>query len=294
MSEDDDRSNPQPQVVKSYAAGMATRSAARLEQKQNSPSVFPNLAQAAVAHRADSGPQTLQQHAEAQRQDGPSESQQRSILRPETIEGLKALHEAQEAHRKTQAAQQPEPPKPEPEKTEEEPAEEDDEFVEALRGAKRDVIQNEAERKAVAKRVKEIDLADGLVTGEFTQEVPIVPDKLTVTYRCLTAGENSELRLLLIEQLEKDGRRGHAAEDLLGFYQVVASVVSLNKSHYARHMTAEGSNTRLQFQREIFLEKVHAFMNFPMPLISALSAHGAWFDQRVRELFATTDRIKNG
>lgn len=278
----DERSAPPPQVVKSYATSVAARTAQRQEERRTSP-VFPNIAQAAVSHRPGEGPQTLAQHAEAQHADAPAPDRG---LRPETIEGLKALHQAQAA------AQTPEPARAvEPAKDE---LEDEDDFVDPLRGAKQDVINNVAERKAVAKRVSEIDLAEGLLTGEFTQLVPIVPGKLEVRYRSLTSGENNELRLTLIEELQKDGRRGHLAEDLLGFYQIVASVVSINKTDYVKHMVSDGPMQRMKFQRELFLEKVNAFMAFPMPLISALGTHGMWFDQRVRELFTTSERIKNG
>jgi hypothetical protein len=302
----DDRSVPPPPVVRSYAAGLAERNALRAEERRNNP-VFPNLSQAAVSYKPDHGAKTLGEIGAEQRNDAtPGAAQQDRALRPETVEGLKALQreaaaqmEAKGNELQRELSRKAETLAPPPEGDKDKAASQpddlvDEQFVDALRGAQEDVIQNDRERKAVAKRVGEIDLAQGLLTGEFTQVVPIIPDKLVVTYRCLTSGENNELRLLLLDELSRDPKRGSLADDLLGFYQVVASVVSLNKNTYARHMEPEGPTGRMKFNREIFIEKVHLFMSFPMPLIASLGTHGAWFDQRVRELFATTDRLKNG
>lgn len=287
----DERSPPPPTAVKSYAGGIAARTAERQDERRRNP-VFPNLGQAAVTYKPEHGVQTLEdigrtQRADADNPDGP----QRAQLSGETVEGLRALRAAQEA---AQTAAPPPPPSvPPPQGTPDpEPDDEDLAFAEALRGAQKDVIQNERERAAVAARVAEIDLAEGLLTGEFTQLVPIVPGKLEVKFRCLTTGENNALRLYLFSEIEADPRKARIAQELLGFYQTVATVMTLNKTNFAKHMVADGH--RLAFQTQIFEEKVHAFMAYPLPLVASLGTHASWFEQRVRDLFATADRLKNG
>lgn len=291
----EDRTDPPPRpAVKSYAAGVAARNLQRQEERRQSP-VFPNLAQAEVTHREEGMGRTLEEVGRMQRADAASsdEPPPRAQLSEGTVEGLKAMRALQE---KKLAEKEP-PPKPatapvDPADLEEEDPE-DALIADAIRGAREDVIQNERERLAVAKRCGEIDLAQGLVTGEFTQVVEIVPEKLSVRYRCLTSGENTELRLYLYDQVAADRRRANLAADLLALYQTVASVVSINKHAYHKHMVP-GEHGHLTFQKEIFEQKLHAFMAFPLPLIASLSTHGGWFEQRVRQLFATTDAIKNG
>lgn len=292
----DERSSRPPQPVVSYAGGIAARTAQRQEERRQNP-VFPNLAQAAVTHQANQEqPQTLEDVGRAQRADASEGAPPpRASLSEATVEGLKALKVAQEAAQKP-AATQPEskpPKKAVPDDDEDDADPEDLAFADALRNAREDVIQNDRERQAVAKRVKEIDLATGLLTGEFTQDVPVVPDKLEVRFRCLTTGENNELRLMLYEQVRDDPRKAQIGSDLLAFYQTVASVVSVNKTVYVKHMVQDTAG-RTVFNRQAFDEKLSVFMTFPLPLIASLGTHGAWFEQRVRELFATTDRLKNG
>lgn len=298
-----DERTPQPPAVKSYAGGIAARTAARQEERRQN-STFPNLGAAAMTYRPEQGPQTLEDIGRAQRADaGDGKSSERASLSPETVEGLRALRAAQEtATRKETAAAPVAPPAAAPAQAEEarEPAEdepldaEDYAFSEALEKARRDVIQNDFERRAVAKRVKEIDLAEGLLTGEFTQVVPIVPGKLDVKFRCLTVGENNDLRLLLFNEVEADPRKGRLVQELLGFYQTVATVVSINNTVFAKHMAPSGPFNQLTFQPKIFEQKVAEFMAFPLPLISSLGTHSTWFEQRVRQLFATADVLKNG
>ncbi len=279
---------PPPDIIKSYAGGIAARNAARQEERRQEVLV-PDLSQAVVTHRPDQ-PQTMQQMAEAQRRDregGPSDAPPQG-LRPETIEGLKAVRAAQDAARAPAAKEkqvEAAPAAPE--------VDEDEAIVDAFARIKEDVIQNERERKAVAERVSEIDLSEGLLTGEFTQHVPIVPGKLEVRFRCLTIGENNELRMLLLEDMREDPRKSQLGTELLAFYQTVASVMAINKQTYARHMGPDATG-RITFQAPVFREKLATFMAFPLPLIASLGTHGAWFEQRVRELFVSTDRLKNG
>jgi hypothetical protein len=293
----DDQSSHPPQAVKSYAGGIAARTAARQEQRRSNP-IFPNLAQAAVTHQAGVSDQTLEEVGRTQREDAgrSADEPRRAELSPETIDGLKNIKRAadQEAARKAAEAA-PVAEKAAPALESEDELDADDvALADALRGVRADVIQNDRERKAVALRVQEIDLADGLITGEFTQVVPIVPDKLKVRFRCLTTAENNELRLLLYDTVQKDPRKAQIAQDLLAFYQTVASVMSINDHVYAKHMVIGDPSGRVTFNLAAFEEKVHVFMAFPLPLIASLGTHGAWFEMRVRELFATTDRLKNG
>lgn len=290
MAEDQPRT-----PITSYAKGIQARQEERRAEKARNP-IFPNLGQAAVTH-SPGDERTLEQIGEQQRADAalpPEEQPRRAELSPETIKGLQALKAAEEQKRQ-QLDKEKVPTATEPEAVPEpEDDSEDALFAKALRGAQQDIIQNERERAAVAKRVGEIDLSAGLIHGEFTQLVPIIPGKLDVMFRCMTMGENNELRMYLHDQVHEDPRRGPLAETLLAFYQTVASVVSINKTVYHKHMVSDGPMGRLTFNKTVFEEKLHAFMAFPLPLVASLGAHGGWFEQRVRELFATSDPLKNG
>lgn len=298
-----DEQRPPSQAVKSYAGGIAARQAQREEARAAQGPVFPNLAEAALTYKPSDGYQTPAQMGEEQRRDAPDP--QTRGLSPDTIAGLERLRAEEEAVRAQRPPPEPAPPPPPappaapptpPKEPDEDPDydEVDRGFVTALEEAKKDVIANDAERKAVAKRVKPIDLAQGLLTSEFTQVVPVVPEKLVVKFRCLATGENQDLRLMLFERFEEEPRLARIAGELLGFYQTVATVMAINQTNYASHNTFDATTGRTVFQRKIFAEKLAIFERFPLPLIGSLSAHSTWFEQRVRDLFATTETIKNG
>ncbi len=290
-----------PVRAQAYAAGVEARMSAQREEKRRG-GLFPNLAEAAMTHDGRSDPQTLsdiaaQQRADAQEPQG--EARPRG-LRPETIAGLEDMRRENDRI----AAQTA--PAPEPVTEAEAPLEpvddelpadatsEDAALVTAIRQAREQMVVNERERKAVARRVTPIDLAKGLVDGQFTQRVPVVPDKLVVTYRCLTSNEYDALRLYLIGKVRDDPRLGELSQSLLSFYQTVASVVKLNETSFAPHMTQSEGGVGSTFNDKAFEVKVRRFADFPAVLNAQLNMHGVWFEQRVRDLFTTAEPLKNG
>lgn len=165
------------------------------------------------------------------------------------------------------------------------------EFERVLRGMQKDVINNEREREAVRSRVKPIDIIKGISTGEFTQDVPIIPNTLLVKYRTITPMENQAVRLILFRMFDEDKRREALGAELFGLMQTVCSVSMINGASFGQHLKGEGYN--LEFDESGFTAKFKRFLLMPMPMIHALGTHGFWFEQRVREAF-TTDHLKNG
>lgn len=298
--------------VANYRKGVAERAAA---QRQHKPPV-PNLAQADVQFdpRKDQ-PVSLAQIAQSQKSvrevaEPPTKD---GILSSETIAGLQALKAAVEKQQnvstqppKEQPSMQqaqptpvaPEAPPQVPSANKDEVARERlnelDEFEleKLLRSIQTDVINNESERKEIEKRVKPIDLTEGLSTGQFTQDVPIVPDRLTVRYRTVTSLENQSIRILLAKHIQEDPRREAVASELYGLMQTVASVVRINTNQLPPHMVGQDMYSS-EFDESVFLHKFKLFQRYPLPMLHAIGVHGFWFDRRVREAFTAT-ALKNG
>jgi hypothetical protein len=284
-----------PQTVKSYAASVAERNQTRSDDRRaNSP--IPNLPQAAVSYDAGrDGPMTMQQLAEAQRRDaGSPEAPTDSGLRPETVEGLKAVFAASQSAPVPVAvpvtAQPAAEAKPELELSDEPGL--DDDFLQTLRGIREDVLNNRREKEAVAKRCPTINLTDGLLEGAFRQKVPVVPGSLDVEFRSLTPLDNHHLRLILAKRIEAEPELADYQNDLMSFYQTVASVIAINKNNYASHLINEGGTFKVS--RDVLERKINQFMVFPVQIVAAVSIHAAWFDERVRQLFVTAEALKNG
>lgn len=168
------------------------------------------------------------------------------------------------------------------------------EFERLLRGVQRDAINNEKERAAVKLRVEEIDLIAGIASGEFTQTVPIIPGKLIVYYRSITADESTKLRLLLFNMVEKDKRVENVAADVLALMQVVCSITRINGNTLPSHMTTIAPGVQ-EFDETAFDAKFKFFRRMPVAMVHSLGTHGYWFEQRVRDLFSTVNEaLGNG
>jgi hypothetical protein len=300
-------------VVARYKQGLAERAKAS-GSTQRVP--VPNMAVAMSEYRPErDGPMTLSAIAQAQENIRAMSESPKPVLRPETLAGLRALHEATAQQREnapdpvapTAPAPAPissaEPPKEEQKKLKsitrdderEALAESSDLDVDLmLERMRSDVINNAEERKAIEARLKPMDLADGLLTGEWRQHVPIQPNKLEVVFRTITPLENEEIRRHILGEILADERQARWSGERYGFMQTVAAVHSINGQELPRHLTLpdKGSAGR-KFLWDVFAKKVDLFMAYPGPLIHALGTHAHWFDLRVRSLFSAT-ALKNG
>lgn len=290
-----DSSDP---VVSAYKKGVAERTAVRQQEKG---AQIPDLVSADATFKPGrDNPMTIESIGAAQRameSSAKGEEPRQPGLRPETVAGLEAMHKHAEAH----YAERPSEPRPEPVQRSPASSEKEDlreklenlDSLELQRMAQRineDVINNVREREAVRKRLKPIDLDEGISTGVFKQIVPVVPGKLTVTYRSLVPYEERMIRALLFKMVSDDPRLEAMDGEVYGLMQVTASVMQINSTLFPEHL--KGTAYKPEFDESIFLEKFTKFSMFPAQLISAIGAHAYWFDQRVRELFAT-ENLKN-
>ncbi len=292
-------------MVRRYTAGITERAkeAARANKVP-----IPDLGAAAAQYRPDKdGPMTLTQIAQAQENIRTMDESEKKSLSPNTVAGLRALHEATASQQLPQAAPAPAAA---PEKKKEEPEKRsftrlsEDEKREAAETAdldfdvmmarlRNDIINNEDERKAIEERLKPMDLTDGLLTGEFKQHVPIAPNKLEVVFRTISPLENGEMRKHILQQIIEDERFANMSGEELSFMQMVASVHMLNGQEMPSHLRAGDKKTVRIFDWDVFNSKLALFRTYPTPLIHALSTHAYWFDLRVRKLFSTAT-LKNG
>lgn len=285
------------QSIKSYGAGIRARTEERRAAEKAQGPVFPNLAQAQVAYDAKDGAQTLQQIAAEQRQ---NDAPKQPGLSPQTVAGMSAVFEH------AQKAQATLPPPAAPEGPQEprggqgtapgtqELSSDDFELSAALRMMQQDVLQNDKERKAVAGRCKPLDLGAGIMSGEFTQDVPVVPDTLVVRYRSLSVLEHQALRLYLFDAIRENSALDQINGELMGLYQTVASVAAVNGQAFGNSHLKRQTNGTLEFLKDEFTEKLQKLQAMPLQLLHAIGVHGSWFDGRVRELFVTADPLKNG
>lgn len=314
-------------IVGKYSGGVKERMAKRRAEKEP----LGNLAAADAAYKPGrDGAMPIGAILESQKRAGSMpDGENRSGLSQQTISGMEAIAKASAAARaqKPAAPTPPAPPQPQPKEKQmeemeaqpeprkrdkEQPAPtkqqkdvadalevmDDFEIERIMRGIQNDVINNTKERDHVNdpanKRLSEIDFAQGVAEGEFTQIVDVIPGRLKVHYRTLSPMEMQAIRLWIFDQVTKDQRLDKISGEMYGIGMLVASVVQIGGTKYPDHLKRKGQGTySAEFDDKVFGEKYDMFSRMPQQLIHAVGTHGQWFDLRVRQMF-TTDYAKNG
>lgn len=296
-----------PNLAK-YKADLERRNA----ERQASRVPGPDIAAAMTYDPKRDGPTTMQHLGEVHRrleESSMPQEESKPRLSDGTLAGLAALQQQVEKVKAAQApaaapaeAPKPESTKPAPPaetKTEDKKAdlsEVDDLALDrilsmtALRD-REDAINNEKERAAVEKRVKPIDIMQGILDGEYTQLVPVVPARLDVLYRTVSPAEDQAIRLYVFKLTSTDGRLESVATDLYQLLTLTAGIVMISGKRLPDHFTREGFTIKVN--EETLGLKLNLILSCPMPLIHALGVHQFWFDQRVRKAFTTVD-LGNG
>lgn len=308
-------------IVSKYGQGVRERAAAQRAAKPP----LGNLVEADQAYKPSrDGKMTIGSVLESQKRVASMPEDQKGGLSQKTIDGMNAIAKAAAAA-KDQKAAVPAPPRetkrmddieaqPEPRKRDEErtPAQakqqkemaetlenmDDFEIERIMRGIQNDVINNAKEKEHVNnpdnKRLSEIDFGAGIAEGEFTQIVDVIPKRLKIHYRTLSAMEMQAIRLWIFDRVTKDPRLDKISGEMYGLGMLVASVVQMGGTKYPDHLKRKGQGTySAEFDDEAFEKKYQQFVCMPQQLLHAIGVHGQWFDMRVREMF-TTDFAKNG
>lgn len=294
-----------PSVAK-YMKGVEDRAKQAGKDARSTQPKMPDLAQAHAQYDPQKdGPMTLGQISQAQETqakvaggDGGAPA-----IKPETLAGLAEIKKMADAQAgqvdsddsdKTEDDEVIEKKEPVP-LTADEEAEamaegiSDLDIEMMLNRMQRDVIQNKEQEEAIKKKVKPIDFSEGILTGEFSQVVPI-REGLVVKYRTLTPFENEEIRKMILEMQVQDARTASLAAERLSFMQTVAAIVMINGTEMPKHLKKNKGNW--EFDKVTFTKKYNILANYPTAFIHTLTSHAYWFDQRVRSMF-TVEAAKN-
>jgi hypothetical protein len=212
-----------------------------------------------------------------------------TFLRPETLSGLQEMKRMTDTHeppKKAAPVSPPEPPQAAPpppaapaaERAAETRAEaalmsaDDLEYERLLRLATQDIINNDEERKAVEKRVKDFDFDACILNNEFIQDVEITKG-LTVTFRSVSPMEGQSIKVVLREHIAKYPRIADLEPELYNFMYMVAAVAAVNGRREESHLV--GNSFASTFDEALFMKRYEAFRRRPTPLIHALIVHAA-------------------
>jgi hypothetical protein len=235
-------------------------------------------------------------------------------LSDKTLEGLKALQDAQtlrgkaessDARIEREAAGSPagaagrlgnapnDGPQIKPQLSEKEAVEiankmDDFDFNTLREMMMKDILNNDAQRKIIEARCEPLDISDMLVSGFVTQRVPIIPGKFEPTFASGRGDEDLAIkRLIMLESKSIEV----AEKYLLDKYSLMGTTIGLqaiNGMPYPSHLDQFG-----KFNEELFWVKFGKVSKLPFHMLSSLGVNYYWFDIRVRKLFVA-EAMGNG
>ncbi len=206
-----------------------------------------------------------------------------AVLRPDTVEQLKNLGEAQKKA------------------SEEKQALDEDAMKKAVEEAKRDEIfeafdfsgQNEAERilnnkkrrKEIEGRLEPMKLEDLIMRDEVRQLIPIVPGKFEIVFRSVTPSESLFVKKYLYkEQMPNDAY----ALERYSLCMLCCSLMSINSEKFPDHRDMNGEPDEKMFEI-----KMKSLVRKSAYIVADLGVQYQWFDIRVRKLMSPDD-LGNG
>jgi hypothetical protein len=212
-------------------------------------------------------------------------------LSEETRQSMQTLAEFHAAAERQQTMVQEKAPK---EQEKKEPAkrlgDDDEDLFKELQDVLDDptqwsLLNNPRRRKEIESRITPMDITDVIMHGEIRQMVPIVPDKLEVTYRSVSGDEDLAVKQMMFG--ESGGDR--YLMDKYSIMQLTLALVSVNGEELPSQL-----NDNKKFDETKFLAKLDKVVKFPIQLLADLGVQYLWFDERVRRLFlGSTDELKN-
>jgi len=147
------------------------------------------------------------------------------------------------------------------------------------------LLNNPQRRKEIEGRLVKMDITDIIVYGEIRQDVTIVPDKLTVTYRSVSGEEDLAVKQLMFGEHGGD----KYLLDKYTIMQLSMALVAINGDELPTHL-----DEKKKWKEELFLRKYEKVIKFPIQFIADLGVQYLWFDERVRKLFlGSTEELKN-
>lgn len=210
-------------------------------------------------------------------------------LSPETLAGLEAFADAVDEAKQKDQVEEPEAPSA--------PPMDEDGRVDLgeLPADFRSVVyqntpwDNAQVRKKIESRTDPIRFEDLILLGRVRQEVPIVPDRLSVTFQSLTADDS-----LWITTESGKFADPYEAAVWSGYAKLTASIVSLTvggkQKHYRTHLNDKG-----RIDPEAFELKHQEVMSIAERVLSILMTNLMWFEDRISRLFVNDfDLLKNG
>lgn len=150
----------------------------------------------------------------------------------------------------------------------------------------KDLLNNDEQRQIIEERLKPLDLGELIVNGRLTQRI-IVRTGYEPELQSMTGEEELALKRLLMEERGKIAAPDRYLLDKYQLMTVACALHAVNNKTLPSHLDEKGN-----FSDDKFWTKFNLVLKLPFHMLASLGLQYYWFDIRVRKLFVA-ERLKN-
>ncbi len=237
-------------------------------------------------------------------------------LSPETLAGMRAITEAQQAQAVPPPEQEPPSGMPQTEEQalqtfDDSPAAasqkagEPDNIQKAVNEMDsfdysqmrdrtiQDMLNHPEQRKIVEDRLKELEIDDLIMKNRVSQDVPIIPVTaksrgFVIRYTSMSGEEELALKRLVMEEASSVEVTERYLLDKFSFMSLTCGLTAINGNAAPTHLDQNGN-----FDEKLFWKKFEWVMKRPVHMLSSIGVHHTYFEMRVRRLFVA-EKLGNG
>jgi len=152
----------------------------------------------------------------------------------------------------------------------------------------KDILNNPEQKKSIEARLSTLDITDMIVTGFVKQDVPIIPGKLTFTFRSMTGEEDLEIKRLVMHESKSLDISDRYLLDKYAFMSMTVGLVAVNGKPLGDVYDSNGG-----FSDEQFWIKYKRVIRLPLHMLASIGLNQMWFEQRARKLYVA-EKVGNG
>jgi hypothetical protein len=144
----------------------------------------------------------------------------------------------------------------------------------------KDIINNEEQRDIIEKRCTPLDITDLIMKGFVTQRVPVIPGKFEPEFQSMTGGEDLAIKQLIMLESKGVEVSERYLLDKFSLMAVTIGLRAINGNPMPSHQDKDG-----KFNEEAFWVKFEKVSQYPFHMLASIGVNYFWFDVRVRKLF---------
>lgn len=153
----------------------------------------------------------------------------------------------------------------------------------------KDILNNPEQQKIIEERLQPLDITDMIVNGYVTQLVPIIPGKLSFTFRSLSGETETEIKRMIMEETKSLEVSDRYLLDRYAFMSVAAGLLEIN----GKPLGDVYDKSSGDFSEDLFRKKLNRILKLPLHMLASIGVNQMWFEQRARKLYVA-EKVGNG